>query len=51
MLGRHVSGCPDNRAGPGVAGIAFDALGKAEVGYVGLVLYVEQDVAQLEVAV
>ena len=35
----------------GVLGVAFDALGQAEIGDVRLSLGIEQDVARLEVAV
>ena len=51
LLGGHVGGRAQDRAGDGQARVGLDPLGQAEVGDVGLALGVEQDVGRLQVAV
>ena len=51
LLGRHVRGGPENQTGLRQAAVAVDALGESKIGDVGNVVFVEQDVRRLQVAV
>ena len=44
LLGRHVRGRPEDEAGVRQAAVGLDALGQPEIGDVGLVVLIEQDV-------
>ena len=51
LLGCHVRGSPENQTGLRQTTVAVDALGESKIGDVGNVLFVEQDVRRLQVAV
>ncbi len=50
LLGCHVRGSAEDEAGVRQAAVVLDALGQPEIGDVGLVVFIEQDVRGLQVA-
>ena len=50
MFGRHIAGRSHDSAGPSLAGVAADFLGQAEIGNVGHIQGIEEDVGRFQVA-
>ena len=50
LFGRHVAGGAQDRAGARLVRVGLHLLGQAEVGDLGLIVLVEQDVGRLQIA-